>query len=139
MKKSVISRNQLNLNDEQAAPPYEDICCESCWYAKGEKCQCRCGGAHHGKGIQKDQEESPLKKYYPSAQKYMKYLKNPICGSNARHIQNVDLRGEIIWAYPHTEGYKIEESDEKQWLYIRCPVCAHDWALWKLGIQEPEQ
>lgn len=125
--------HQLNLENEDAAP-WDGICCEQCWTATGEKCECRCGGAHHGKGSGKSQEESALKKYYPSAQRYRKFITDPVCGSNARHPHDVDLSSEIIWGYPHSDGWEIEKTDKLQWLYISCPVCGHDWSLWKLGV-----
>lgn len=125
---------QFNMDNQNIEPPYQGICCAACWFAKGEKCECRCGGAHHGKGSGNRLQESALKKFYPSAQKYMKLIKDPVCGSNARHFETVDLSHETIWGYPHTEGWEIEESEELQWLYISCPVCGYDHALWKLGV-----
>jgi hypothetical protein len=131
----MIPKNQLNLNNEKAAPPYQGICSPGCWYAKHEECVCRCGGAHHGKGLSRNPQENPLRKYYPSAQKYRKLLKDPVCRVNPKHPSaKVDLSNEIIWGYPHEAGWEIEESDELQWLYITCPVCGYDHAIWKLGV-----
>jgi hypothetical protein len=30
--------------------PWAGTCSQSCWYALGKRCNCRCGGAHHGGG-----------------------------------------------------------------------------------------
>jgi hypothetical protein len=36
--------------------------------------------------------------------------------------------------YLHPVGWTIKGIDRKYWLYITCPKCGYDWALWKLGI-----
>ena len=40
---------------------------------------------------------------------------------------------EPIRFYPHPNGWNIGE-DSLQWLFIRCPRCKVDVALWKLGV-----
>ena len=39
-----------------------------------------------------------------------------------------------IHHYPHPGGWKVEGFPERQWLYVICPGCGYQWALWKLGI-----
>lgn len=53
------------------------------------------------------------------------------CGYTELHKQPVN-------GYPHEGGYDIEGEDERLWLYITCPKCDYDWALWKLGVVHPE-
>lgn len=36
--------------------------------------------------------------------------------------------------YPHDGGWEVEGFNEKQWLYIVCPKCEYQHALWKLGV-----
>jgi len=36
--------------------------------------------------------------------------------------------------YPHSGGWEVWGFREKQWLYVACPNCGYDWALWKLGV-----
>ncbi len=37
----------------------------------------------------------------------------------------------------HPDGYEIKGFDKKQWLYVLCPQCGYEWAIWKLGIVHP--
>lgn len=38
-------------------------CCKACWFAKGVKCRCKCGGRNHQKGLVKIPEtEDEFKK-----------------------------------------------------------------------------
>jgi len=45
-----------------------------------------------------------------------------------------DLHGLPIYRYPHDAGWKVSGIIEPQWLYIHCPKCDYDLAIWKLGI-----
>ena len=35
--------------------------------------------------------------------------------------------------YPHDGGWDIGYK-RRQWLYVTCPNCEYQWALWKLGL-----
>lgn len=130
---------QNNLQGEKAEP-YMGICCKACWYAKGEKCVCRCGGEHHGKGnpcISEDERKLKLKyknkvgshdHYYPSAQKYRQLISDPKC------LCGFDLSEETIWGYSHSDGWEVEETDELQWLWVKCPKCGYEMSIWKIGV-----
>jgi len=37
--------------------------------------------------------------------------------------------------YEHSGGWVVEGFDSKLWLYVVCPKCKYQWALWKLGIK----
>lgn len=40
--------------------------------------------------------------------------------------------------YDHDGGWTVRSFDKKQWLYLHCPRCNYDWAIWKLGYpREP--
>jgi hypothetical protein len=54
---------------------------------------------------------------------------------DARHKWPVILNDEPIKAYPHDGGWKVKGLDGLWWLYITCPKCGYDWALWKLGVR----
>jgi hypothetical protein len=47
------------------------------------------------------------------------------------------LKDEPIKGYPHPSGWRIEglPENEKYWLYVECPECGYQWALWKLGVK----
>jgi hypothetical protein len=37
-------------------PPYKGVCCKRCWFAKRDKCRCKCGGKNHQRGLLKTPE-----------------------------------------------------------------------------------
>ena len=39
--------------------------------------------------------------------------------------------------YAHPGGWEVEGFPTLLWLYVTCPKCNYDWALWKLGISRP--
>ena len=131
--------HQANL-DGNDAEPWADVCCKACYYAKHEKCVCRCNGLHHGKGNpnrEMDEHKQKLRyknkigphdHYYPSAQKYRKLITNPKCHCG------FDLSNETIWAYDHSDGWEVKEVDSFQWLWIKCPSCGYEMSLWKIGV-----
>jgi hypothetical protein len=57
-----------------------------------------------------------------------------------RHAHPVQLKYLKIKGYPHSGGWKVPsvagdpDEDGLFWLYIRCPKCGYEWALWKLGV-----
>lgn len=54
-------------------------------------------------------------------------------------ICGTDLDTEPIRHYEHDKGWIVPGFGEKQWLIITCPNldCREDWALWKLGVEQP--
>lgn len=44
------------------------------------------------------------------------------------------LDKQPIRAYSHESGWEVEGYHRRQWLYVTCPKCEYDWALWKLGV-----
>jgi hypothetical protein len=44
-----------------------------------------------------------------------------------------ELPNEVLH-YNHGCGWKVEGYQQRQWLFVRCPRCEHDWSLEKLGI-----
>ena len=47
-----------------------------------------------------------------------------------------DISKELIRYYtPHEGGYEIPFEKEKCWLYVHCPKCEQDLAIWKLGVK----
>lgn len=35
------------------AKPWTDVCSKKCWFAKHDRCRCKCKKRNHGKGLQK--------------------------------------------------------------------------------------
>lgn len=107
-------------------------CCPQCFYAKEHKCTCRCGGRYHGvgAGLQKlDRFNGDTVLSESQAQPF----KNQIQITSCRWC-GADLSEEPIRAYPHSAGWTVLGFEEPQWLYIVCPRCGYQWALWKLGF-----
>lgn len=44
------------------------------------------------------------------------------------------LSSEVIKFYEHTGGWMIDGIKKRVWLFITCPKCDYEWALWKLGV-----
>jgi len=123
---------------EEKSEPWKGICCKTCWYAKGKRCKCRCGGKYHGMGNPNYKherarrlDESIGEKILPESQakKFREQITDPRC------LCGFDLSDEPIRYYgPHSGGWKVEGESEPQWLYIVCPKCGWQAALWKLGV-----
>jgi len=47
------------------------------------------------------------------------------------------IHPEEIEMYPHEGGIEIRNQG-RQWVYIHCPKCGYDWALWKLRMKLDE-
>lgn len=62
------------------------------------------------------------------AKLYKKNLENCVCGCGC------ELQLGKIYGYPHPFGWDVPEFEEKQWLFVQCPKCQHQWSLWKLGV-----
>ena len=65
-----------------------------------------------------------------SLEEYRKLLKLNEC----RRCHFEGLLQEVISHYPHSGGWKVQGFDKPQWLFIVCPKCKYQWALWKLGV-----
>jgi len=50
--------SKVREEDQELQELWKELgCVKACWFAKGEKCVCRCGGVHHGKGSGKRLEQ----------------------------------------------------------------------------------
>lgn len=49
------------------------------------------------------------------------------CGFEGLHFLPIEH-------YPHNGGWHVHGFNGKQWLYVVCPKCDYQWALWKLGV-----
>jgi hypothetical protein len=52
-----------------------------------------------------------------------------------------DLTGCEIDGYVHAEGWDVKRLDghmTRYWLYITCPKCKNQWAIWKLGVSRDQ-
>lgn len=50
---------QVNEKFQKAEEPWKDVCCRACWFAKRERCVCKCGGKYHGKGRVEERAAEP--------------------------------------------------------------------------------
>jgi len=49
------------------------------------------------------------------------------------------LSGQTVHLYKHSGGWKVRGFVDLQWLYVVCPKCGYQWALWKLGLSRTEE
>jgi hypothetical protein len=57
--------------------------------------------------------------------------------TDSRHnppFSQVKLTHLPIQAYPHDGGWKVKGSPGLWWVYIVCPECEYEWAIYKLGV-----
>ena len=52
--------------------------------------------------------------------------------SRSRCLCGRDLRGDQVRGYRHEAGWMTDAGP--MWLFIPCPECAYEMALWKIGI-----
>jgi hypothetical protein len=122
---------------------------DRCARAKSPRCRCKCGGHNHGnpaaakngkhrldKHICDDGTTSPL--FDPFEREALS--QTPDC-----RWCSAELCGPVI-GHPHDGGWTVPglpcphpHSDGKWWLYIVCPKCDYQWALWKLGVSREWQ
>jgi hypothetical protein len=58
-------------------------------------------------------------------------------GIRSRCLCGWDLRSEEVRGYPHIAGWWTPSG--KMWLYIHCPACKYDVALWKIGVDRDQE
>jgi len=126
-----MSFQQRRFSYNDVHDPWENVCCESCWNAKNKRCICKCNGRYHGLGSQKrviDPHDRLLNGIL--TKKIFKQLteRNMIC-----NFCGTPLPFEI-YHYEHPGGWKIQNFEKKQWLYVHCNKCNYDWNLSKLGF-----
>lgn len=106
-------------------------CTASCYNALHEKCVCRCGGTFHGKGRKYPDPEDEYLDHKLSLQIWkMARITSCLCG--------IDLKNKTFQYYEHGAGWRVEGIQGKIWIYVHCPICNYDTALWKLGIHRQE-
>jgi hypothetical protein len=146
---------QSNLSGNIAIPkgnqgdklkPTKGICCEPCMTAKEDKCVCRCGGAYHGilrrKKVDNGYEtglttiHGQVREDYETFEHLTSEQAEPFRKAITDHNCNCgqDLTGEPILRYDHDAGWKVKGIEKRQWLFITCPKCAYEMALWKMGV-----
>lgn len=67
------------------------------------------------------------RKKFLTLEHYKKLIKRNSCNWCGANLKN-----QPIGHYPHKGGLAVADFEEKQWLYITCPQCSYQWALWKL-------
>lgn len=108
----------------------KDYCCVQCYTAKDDKCVCHCNGEFHGKGKHPTYETNDTQLAPDQAAPFLEEIKDLRC-----HWCNASLKNQPIYAYKHSGGWKVKGLDALMWLYIVCPNCLYQWALWKLGVK----
>src|SRR3989304_4585705 len=77
----------------------------------------------------------------PTLEQYQQMLEqvNAKCKWCEDHVTPIktELATRSIEYYEHDGGWNVDGFDQKQWLYVTCPICKYEWSLWKLGIDRP--
>jgi predicted nucleic-acid-binding Zn-ribbon protein len=68
------------------------------------------------------------RKKFLSLEHYKKLIKRDSC----LFCGYENLKKLPIENYSHNGGLAVADFKEKQWLFITCPQCSYQWALWKL-------
>jgi len=72
---------------------------------------------------------------------YNKIMSYPNLEQHRAQITMVDCRwclrenikDEPIEMDDHENGWRVLRKSKRQWLWITCPGCNYQWALWKMG------
>jgi len=67
----------------------------------------------------------------PFADFFMGHVTKKECSCGFKKLDQLSL-----WGYRHADGWPITWGEQtlKFWLYVTCPKCKYEWALWKLGV-----
>lgn len=63
-------------------------------------------------------------------EEYYKQIKIDTC----KWCDYSPLSSETIKCYEHEGGWIVDGFTKRMWLFITCPKCDYEWALWKLGV-----
>jgi hypothetical protein len=108
----------------------DTFCTESCYTAQHKRCKCRCNGVFHGMGgvgINGGDHVDP-EITASLARKYRVAFRINVCDCGFNSLKDLPLR-----YYPHSAGWNVQGLGSV-WLYVQCPQCHYQWALWKLGV-----
>ena len=103
-------------------------CCEPCFYAREDKCVCKCCGTYHGLGKLRDLESEDKVLAMDIAKEFLE-----TAGKDLNCICGAELAPPVYY-YEHDGGYKVKGFDRRLWLYLVCGKCGYQMALWKLRI-----
>jgi hypothetical protein len=107
-----------------------------CGHAKGKRCTCACGGENHG--VVHHQPQSQVDEGAVTSALFEPFEKLALETTPTCRWCGAELHGPVQ-AYPHEGGWIVRgmggrTHEGRWWLYIKCPKCAYDWALWRLGV-----
>jgi len=150
---------QTNLQGNPITPadttkPWKSLgCTENCYTAKEKRCTCRCGGAFHGLGnaqnhhehdggqtLEQEWDYPPEEDFDESEEHVFRHEDNGLESYRAQITKTKCTCGFEgldklpIEYYPHSGGWPVAGLSKNQWLYVTCPDCDYQWALWKLGV-----
>lgn len=111
----------------------------SCETATTRKCTCYCKGMYHGAEIQSrlfvmDDEQLTVE-YGGDVAEEIQKLQGKKFTCFCKHIFDLTGNFQIFGYGPHDGGY-ADKNGKKWWMYLHCPECEYEWALWKLPNRE---
>lgn len=105
-------------------------CTSRCRNAKGDECKCSCGGANHGVGNYQALNDELIEIILTT--KEANPYRNQMTKRNTCGCGFVGIHDRDIYGYTHPEGWCVRNGC--YWLWIHCPKCEYDLAIWKLGV-----
>jgi hypothetical protein len=134
----IVPQKRLDGQTNKVAKPekpWEGICCKACWNGRAKWCECKCGGAYHGFGHNGHRDSEDPEMPVRTVRKYfLRRITRSTCHCGANII------GEPVHYYEDDKGWIVPGMKKRQWLYIVCPTCGDQLALWKLGVdRDPEE
>ena len=129
-----IESTELEVRQEEAIHNCSKGWAARCSNAKRPRCKCKCGGHNHGNPQAKAKAqptlgiESDLELTHPQFQPIGNLLlaHDPYC-----RWCEAKLTGPV-YGYQHSGGVEVPGLKGRWWLYLKCPKCGYDWALWKV-------
>lgn len=145
---------QTNIFGKTLEQPTEktlnQVCCDSCYNAKEDRCVCKCGGAYHGlgnlnrqtnggsrtKSKRRTQIDPEYEFILPEEEaKFFRQFYNSHHPRETICFCGRDLKDDpIVYYKPHGAGWPVKCESVLVWLYVKCPNCGYDMSIWKMGV-----
>ena len=116
--------------------------CES---ANHKRCRCWCGGRLHGSksGFLAQVDGKMIGRGVSPDAKLMSYTDGGDVAEKIKEFDGVkfrcigicgkELAASPIYGYPDHDAGEEDRRGRKWWLFIHCPFCAYETALWKIN------
>lgn len=118
---------------EKELPDFKKVCSPRCVTATQKRCECKCGGVHHG-ALHNENKSLDLFLTPEEASQFLNSIESLHCRWCRNKDKPSSLEGYPIQRYEHSGGWKVPGLPGRWWLYITCPECGYQWSLRALGV-----